>query len=151
VFPKNQCKQILYVPLTSPQQRHQNDGLIYYPIKRNKRDCAFTYQPRVLEKLARCHALYVQAPGSLFTLVSYHASMESKLHCYLGNEMTLQKIKHTTLAEKINTPHLRKSKHTDGVLPGTMHGQFTGRPPGQTVSQLVPDQTRPPWHITSRF
>jgi hypothetical protein len=101
VFPIKQYKQILYSPLTSPQQWCQNDEIIYYPLKNNKRDCAFTYKPRVIEKLARCRALYVYTLGYLFTLFSYHASyMGRKLHYYLGNETTLQKINHTTLAKK---------------------------------------------------
>jgi len=37
-----------------------------------------------------------------------------------------------------------KYRPPDGVLPGTMHGQATGRPPGQTIIQLAPDGTRPP-------
>ena len=57
------------------------DELIYYPKKSNERDNAFTYQSEVWEKLTRCHALYVQNPGSLFTTGFLHASM--KINCIM--------------------------------------------------------------------
>ena len=52
----------------------------YYTKKRNKRDNAFTYRSVVREKLARCHALYVQDPSSLFATGFIHAPMTRKLH-----------------------------------------------------------------------
>jgi len=71
------------------------DMLFYYLEKRNKRDRAIIYQSEVWEKLLRFHALYVKVPVSLFTIGYLHASTKSKLHCYLGYEMTLWMLVHS--------------------------------------------------------